>query len=151
MKCPICQHPETSVIDSRLSGDGDSIRRRRECEKCEHRFTTHEHVEEVYPLVVKKDGSRQAFDSQKILKGVQKACEKRPISIDAINKLVSDVEKDVQNFGQKEIPAEQIGELVMSRLKAVDDVAYVRFASVYRSFRDINEFMSEIKDFLKKK
>lgn len=151
MKCPICGHDDSKVVDSRLATEGDSIRRRRECEKCEHRFTTFERIEEVYPLIIKKDGSRQAFDSHKILKGIQKACEKRPISIDVITRLVTEVEKDVQNAGQKEISSDLVGEIVMKKLKSVDDVAYVRFASVYRSFKDVNEFMSEIQDFLKKR
>lgn len=151
MKCPICGHDETKVVDSRLAGEGDSIRRRRECEKCEHRFTTHERIEEVYPLIIKKDGSRQPFDSHKILKGIQRACEKRPISIDVIHQMVSTLEKEIQNLGEKEIMSDVVGKMVMDKLKAIDDVAYVRFASVYRSFKDVNEFMNEIRDFLKKK
>lgn len=151
MKCPICGHDESKVVDSRVAAEANTIRRRRECEKCEHRFTTFERIEEVYPMIIKKDGSRQTFDSLKVLKGIQKACEKRPISIDVINQLMSDVEKEVQNVGQKEIPSDLVGEIVMKRLKSVDDVAYVRFASVYRSFKDVNEFMNEIQDFLKKR
>lgn len=151
MKCPICGNQDTKVIDSRVTSEETAIRRRRECEKCEHRFTTHERVEEVYPMVVKKDGNRQSFDSTKVFKGIQRACEKRPVSIDDINEVVTAVEKDVQNYGKKEIPADAIGEMVMSRLKGLDEVAYVRFASVYRSFRDVNEFMQEIQDFLKKR
>lgn len=139
------------MIDSRTANEGTSIRRRRECEKCEHRFTTHERIEEFFPMVVKKDGTRQSFDSVKILRGIQRACEKRPVSIDQMNEALSEIEKAVQNFGKKEIPAEEIGEIVMKSLKQLDDVAYVRFASVYRSFQDVNEFMSAIQNFLKKK
>lgn len=151
MKCLNCGHSDSKVIDSRTANEGTSIRRRRECEKCEHRFTTHERIEEFFPMVVKKDGTRQTFDSVKILRGIQRACEKRPVSIDQMNDALSEIEKAVQNFGKKEIPAEEIGEIVMKSLKQLDDVAYVRFASVYRSFQDVNEFMSAIQNFLKKK
>lgn len=151
MKCLVCGHEESKVVDSRVSAEGDSIRRRRECEKCEYRFTTFERIEDTLPLIVKKDGSRQSFDRQKIRRGIQKACEKRPVSIETIDQMVNDVEKDIQNMGLKEIPSESLGEVVMKKLKTVDDVAYVRFASVYRSFKDVNEFMNEIQDFIKKR
>jgi transcriptional repressor NrdR len=148
MKCPFCQNPESKVIDSRISSDG--VRRRRECEQCERRFTTYERVEEILPLVIKKDGRREAFDRNKILGGLKKACEKRPISLDSILRVADDIEKSIQEKGVKEIPAEDIGLLVMQNLKKLDDVAYVRFASVYRSFKDVNEFVNEIQGLLKK-
>lgn len=151
MKCPFCSHPESKVIDSRLSGEGDIIRRRRECEICQKRFTTYERVEEMLPMVVKKDGRREPFDRLKIISGLKKACEKRPVSVETLEKLVNDVEKSLQEKGEKEILANQIGEMIMEALHAVDPVAYVRFASVYRSFKDINEFMEELKGILKGK
>jgi transcriptional repressor NrdR len=131
-----------------MGKEGDSIRRRRECIKCEGRFTTYERVEEVLPSVIKKDGRREPYDRMKILNGLKKACEKRPISVDALEKTVADIEKSIQEKGQKEIPSTVIGEEVMEHLHRLDEVAYVRFASVYRSFKDINEFMSELKDIL---
>lgn len=149
MKCPFCQHLESKVTDSRLSVEADMIRRRRECEKCGRRFTTYERVEEILPMVIKKDGTREAFDRLKVLSGVKKACEKRPIPIDAVNSLVRHVEETLQEREAKEIPSKEIGELVMNELKKLDDVAYVRFASVYRSFRDVNEFINEIQGLLK--
>ncbi|MBI4698429.1 MAG: transcriptional repressor NrdR [Nitrospirae bacterium] len=144
MKCPFCAHIEDKVIDSRLSKDGDAIRRRRECLKCEGRFTSYERVEEILPLVIKKDGRREPFDRQKILHGLEKACEKRPVGIEARESLVLQIEKKIQETGEKEIPSSRIGEEIMSSLKKVDEVAYVRFASVYRQFKDIKEFMEEI-------
>ena len=150
MKCPFCQNPESKVIDSRLSNEADIIRRRRECEKCNQRFTTYERVEEVLPMIIKKDGSRETFDRMKLEHGIQKACEKRPVSMEKISHLVAHVEENLQERGDKEIPSTEIGELVMKGLKELDDVAYVRFASVYRSFRDINEFMEELQGLLKK-
>lgn len=150
MKCPFCQNPDSKVIDSRLSNEADMIRRRRECEKCGERFTTYERIEEILPMVIKKDGSRETFDRLKIEHGIQKACEKRPVSMEKIDKLVADVEEKLGERGDKEIPSTEIGELVMKGLKELDDVAYVRFASVYRSFRDINEFMEELQSLLKK-
>ncbi len=150
MKCPFCTHAESKVIDSRLSGEGDIIRRRRECEACQKRFTTYERVEEVLPLVVKKDGRRETFDRLKIVQGLKKACEKRPVSIETINKLVDEIEKECQEKGEKEVPSTQIGEIIMNALHRIDPVAYVRFASVYRSFKDINEFMDELRGILKK-
>ena len=138
------------MIDSRVSKDGGMIRRRRECENCQKRFTTYERVEESLPAVVKKDGRREIFDRLKILGGMKKACEKRPISVETINKLVDVIEKWVQEQAETEIQSSKIGEKVMLELHKLDEVAYVRFASVYRSFKDINEFMSELSDLLKK-
>jgi len=145
MKCPFCGHIEDKVIDSRLSREGDIIRRRRECLGCGERFTSYEKIEEVLPLVVKKDGRRETFNRQKILRGLEKACEKRPVSIEMRETLVAKIEKKLQESGEKEIPSSWIGEEVMAGLKEIDEVAYVRFASVYRQFRDIKEFMEEIK------
>jgi transcriptional repressor NrdR len=142
---------DNKVVDSRMGKEGDSIRRRRECLKCEGRFTTYERVEDVLPSVIKKDGRREPFDRIKILNGLKKACEKRPISLDVLEKTVDEIEKTLQEKGFKEIPSTAIGEEVMDRLHRLDEVAYVRFASVYRSFRDINEFMSELKDILSSK
>jgi transcriptional repressor NrdR len=148
MKCPFCHELPNRVIDSRLSKDNEVIRRRRECEGCGRRFTTYERVEEMLPLVVKKDGRREPFDRQKIVMGLQKACQKRPVSSETIEKITSDLEKDLQESGEKEVAAKVIGERIMSALQRVDEVAYVRFASVYRSFKDLNEFMAELKDLL---
>ena len=148
MRCPFCTAQDTRVLDSRESGEGTLIRRRRECESCKRRFTTYERVEELNPLVVKKDGRREAFDRDKLLAGLKKACEKRPVSMDQLEAMVSEIEKKMQEMGEKEVPSVAIGELVMERLPALDEVAYVRFASVYRSFRDIAEFMTELKDIL---
>jgi transcriptional repressor NrdR len=134
-----------------MGKEGESIRRRRECLKCEGRFTTYERVEEVLPLVIKKDGRREPFDRLKILNGLKKACEKRPVGVEAIETTVSDIEKSLQDKGLKEIPSTVIGEEVMDHLHRLDEVAYVRFASVYRSFKDINEFMTELKDILSTK
>ncbi len=149
MKCPFCGHLEDKVVDSRSSKEGDAIRRRRECLKCEARFTTYERVEEVLPLVIKKDGRREPFDRQKILQGLLKACEKRPVGIVALEDAVSKIEKKLQEGGEKEIPSSVIGEEVMHALHKLDQVAYVRFASVYREFKDINEFMEELRELLK--
>lgn len=151
MRCPYCSSLENKVVDSRMGKEGESIRRRRECLTCEGRFTTYERVEEVLPLVIKKDGRREPFDRLKILNGLKKACEKRPISVEAIETTVSDIEKSLQDKGLKEIPSTVIGEEVMNHLHRLDEVAYVRFASVYRSFKDINEFMIELKDILSTK
>jgi transcriptional repressor NrdR len=150
MKCPFCGHTENKVIDSRISKDGKAVRRRRECLGCSKRFTTYEYVEDVLPMVVKKDGRREQFDRQKILNGLKKACEKRPISMEAIDKLVENVEQACQEMQAEEISSTVIGEKIMSELKNFDGVAYVRFASVYRQFRDVGEFMSELKDLLSK-
>ncbi|HNY49913.1 MAG TPA: transcriptional regulator NrdR [Smithella sp.] len=150
MKCPFCGHPENKVIDSRISKDGKAVRRRRECLGCSKRFTTYEYVEDVLPMVVKKDGRREQFDRQKILTGIKKACEKRPISMDDIDRLVENVEQACQEAQSEEISSTLIGEKIMQELKTFDGVAYVRFASVYRQFRDVGEFMSELKDLLSK-
>lgn len=149
MKCPFCASIENKVIDSRLSKDSSAIRRRRECLGCERRFTTYEFVEEVLPTVVKKDGRREPFDRLKIMAGIKKACQKRPISIDAIEKILENVQNACQEYQDKEIASSAIGEIVMKELHALDGVAYVRFASVYRQFRDVAEFVDELKDFLK--
>jgi transcriptional repressor NrdR len=148
MKCPFCAHGENKVIDSRISKDGDAIRRRRECLGCGKRFTTYEYVEEVLPVVVKKDGRREPFDRTKIRSGIKKACEKRPISTDEIESLVDNVERACQEHQGKEIPSTTIGEKVMRELQVLDGVAYVRFASVYREFRDVSDFLDELKDLL---
>lgn len=151
MKCPFCGHLEDRVIDSRLSKEGNAIRRRRECLKCRRRFTTYEAIEDIMPMVIKKDGRREPFDRQKILHGLKKACEKRPISMEVLESIVDEIERKVQDSTEKEIPSSTIGEEVMRRLQNLDDVAYVRFASVYRQFKDINEFMKELKDILEEK
>jgi transcriptional repressor NrdR len=146
MRCPFCQDTENKVIDSRESHEGSVIRRRRECLACKRRFTTYERVEELYPLIVKKDGRREAFDREKVLSGLTKACEKRPVSAQQLEETVEAIERQLQGMGEKEVPSTFIGEEVMRRLRALDTVAYVRFASVYRSFRDIAEFMNELKE-----
>jgi transcriptional repressor NrdR len=148
MRCPFCQDAENKVIDSRESHEGAVIRRRRECLACKRRFTTYERVEELTPLIVKKDGRREAFDRDKLLHGLKKACEKRPVSSEEVERIALDVERRLQEAGEKEVPSSVIGEEVMRKLQSLDEVAYVRFASVYRSFRDIAEFMSELKDLL---
>lgn len=151
MKCPGCSNMENKVIDSRLNKDGDIIRRRRECLSCSDRFTTYERIEKALPFVIKKDGRREEFNREKILEGVNKACQKRPISIQQVEELVDRVERYFQDMGDKEINAMLIGEKVVKELYQLDDVAYVRFASVYRSFKDVNEFMIELKEVLKDK
>ncbi len=151
MKCPFCSHLESRVIDSRLSREGDVTRRRRECEKCKRRFTTYERVEEILPLVVKKDGRREAYDRLKIITGLKKACEKRPISIETIEEIADHIERALQARGEKEISGAGIGEEVMRHLYDLDKVAYVRFSSVYRSFQDIDEFMSELRDLIRER
>lgn len=148
MKCPFCAHPESKVIDSRPTDEGSSIRRRRECLLCQKRFTTYETVESVPLMVIKRDGSRQVFDRQKLLGGLVKACEKRPVPLQDLEKLVNDVEQKLYGSLEKEISSTAIGELVMEQLKRVDEVAYVRFASVYRQFKDINTFMAELNKLL---
>ncbi len=148
MKCPFCGDLDNRVIDSRLSKDGAVIRRRRECMECSRRFTTYERVEEVMPLVIKKDGRREPFDRMKILLGLKKACEKRPISITTLEKVVDKIEHKLLESGEKEIASTVVGEEVMRELYHLDHVAYVRFASVYRSFKDINQFMDELKELL---
>jgi transcriptional repressor NrdR len=148
MKCPFCTNAENKVIDSRISKDGGAIRRRRECLECGKRFTTYEFVEEVLPMVVKKDGRRELFDRTKVRNGITKACEKRPISTDAIESLVERVEQTCQEYQGKEIPSSFIGEAIMKGLQELDAVAYVRFASVYREFHDVTDFIEELKGFL---
>ncbi|HXN41798.1 MAG TPA: transcriptional regulator NrdR [Myxococcaceae bacterium] len=148
MRCPFCQEPENKVIDSRESHEGSVIRRRRECLQCHRRFTTYERVEELNPLIVKKDGRREAFDREKMLVGLKKACEKRPVSLDQLEGVITDIERRLQEAGEKEVPSTFLGEEVMKHLRRLDEVAYVRFASVYRSFRDIAEFMSELKELI---
>ena len=151
MKCPDCSGMENKVIDSRLNKEGNVIRRRRECLSCSGRFTTYEKLERSLPLLVKKDGRREEFDRDKIISGVRKACQKRPVSIKNIEDLVDRVEQYLQELGEKEIHAVKVGEKVISEIYNLDDVAYVRFASVYRSFKDVNEFMVELKEVLKNK
>jgi transcriptional repressor NrdR len=151
MKCPFCAKVDNKVIDSRLSKDGRTIRRRRECIGCGRRFTTYERLEEMLPMVVKKDGRREPFNREKITSGIKKACQKRPVSITKIEEFVDSLELFFQELGRKEIESKEIGEKVINALKEWDEVAYVRFASVYRQFRDINEFMAELEDILKAK
>jgi transcriptional repressor NrdR len=151
MKCPFCGHVESKVLDSRVSREMDTIRRRRECLKCAKRFTTAERLEEGLPLVIKKDDRREVFEREKILNGLKKACEKRPISITNLEKIVSRIEYTLLEKGEREITASEIGAMVMGELRKLDEIAYVRFASVYRQFRDINEFMEELKDLVLKK
>lgn len=144
MKCPYCGYCESKVIDSRPTDESERIRRRRECLKCERRFTTYEVVESTPIVVIKKDKSRQAFDSTKLLRGMLRACEKRPVSLPVLEKAASSIEMSLQTHLDKEIPSYQIGELVMEKLRTIDEVAYVRFASVYRQFKDIESFMKEL-------
>ncbi|MGB9006282.1 MAG: transcriptional regulator NrdR [Candidatus Aminicenantales bacterium] len=151
MKCPYCDHQESKVIDSRESKKGLSIRRRRECLACRRRFTTYEKIEEIPYMVVKKDGSRQPFDSQKLLRGLLKACEKRPIPVKKVEEIVEEIEAKLHERADKEIRSSEIGQYVMERLKELDKVAYVRFASVYREFRDVSEFKRELETLLKEK
>ena len=148
MKCPFCPSQDNKVIDSRLSNQGAVIRRRRECLGCERRFTTYERVEEILPMVVRKDGRREAFDRQKIVAGLELACRKRPVSSEQIEAVVDGIERRLQEMGEKEIPTTFVGESVMRELSRLDEVAYVRFASVYRSFKDVGEFMSELKELI---
>ena len=151
MKCPYCGDQESKVVDSRHSDDGLSIRRRRECLKCHNRFTTYETVESLPIIVVKKDGSRQSFDRNKVLNGMVRACEKRPVPLAALEQDVSEIEQILQNSLEREVRSETIGELVMERLKRLDEVSYVRFASVYRQFKDVHSFMDELNKFLEEK
>ena len=144
MKCPYCDYQDTKVIDSRPTEDGHAIRRRRGCERCGKRFTTYEKVEESVTMIIKKDGRREPFDRNKVASGILKACEKRPISMDQIDKITGDIERGLNNLMEKEVRSDFIGELVMDELKKVDEVAYVRFASVYRQFTDVNTFIKEI-------
>jgi transcriptional repressor NrdR len=144
MRCPHCGHLEDKVVDSREAGEGQATRRRRECLGCSRRFTTYERIEEILPAVVKKDGRREPFDRKKILEGLTRACQKRPISAAQIEALIARVERQVQELGEKEVPSRVVGEAVMARLRELDPVAFVRFASVYRSFEDVGDFMSEL-------
>lgn len=144
MRCPYCENSDTKVIDSRPTEEGHAIRRRRGCEKCGKRFTTYEKVEESIIMVIKKDGSREAFDRNKVMNGIVKACEKRPVSMAEMERVVNEIERGLNNLMEKEVESTFIGELIMEQLKALDEVAYVRFASVYRQFTDVNTFIKEI-------
>ena len=148
MQCPMCRAPDSRVVDSRLGKEGDAIRRRRHCEGCGHRFTTYERVELSLPMVVKKDGRRQPFDRAKIVSGLTRACEKRPVSTDTIEGLATRLERQIMERGESEITSREIGEAVMGALHELDAVAYVRFASVYREFRDVHEFMRELEELI---
>lgn len=150
MKCPYCGYKEDKVVDSRATAEESAIRRRRECLKCGKRFTTYEYIEEMTLMVIKKDGRRQGFDRKKILSGIVRACEKRPVSMDKMEEVVTQVERSIQKKTDREVYSSRIGELVMEKLKQIDDVAYVRFASVYRQFKDVGQFMVELKDILNK-
>lgn len=150
MRCPFCTQNQDRVIDSRTTKEGDVIRRRRECESCGRRFTTYERVEEVMPLIIKKDGSREPYDRQKVISGLLKACEKRPISYERIEEVANKIASEVQELGLKEVESHYVGEAVMRALRELDGVAYVRFASVYREFRDLDEFMDTLRDLLKR-
>ncbi|WP_026690627.1 transcriptional regulator NrdR [Alteribacter aurantiacus] len=150
MRCPSCQHNGTRVLDSRPSDEGRSIRRRRECESCGYRYTTFERVEKTPLIVVKKDGNREEFSREKILRGLIRACEKRPVPLEKLETVVDQVERELRNQGISEVDSHDIGEQVMEQLAAIDDVAYVRFASVYRQFKDINVFVDELKELLKR-
>lgn len=151
MKCPYCGFEESKVIDSRPTDDGDRIRRRRECLGCQKRFTTYEAIETLPLIVIKKDKSRQTFDRLKVLNGMLRACEKRPVSIEVLERAVSEIETSLQNSLDREVTSQRIGELAMDKLKTIDEVAYVRFASVYRQFRDINTFLDELEKLLHEK
>ena len=148
MKCPYCGHLDNKVIDSRINKDATITRRRRSCLACDQRFTTYERLEVMFPMLVKKDGRREAWDRHKLVVGIEKACEKRAVSRDKIDEFVDEIEHMLQDYGAKEIPSSTVGEWVMERLPALDEVAYVRFASVYRQFKDVNEFMAELKNLL---
>lgn len=148
MKCPYCEFLDSKVIDSRPTDEGQAIRRRRECIDCGKRFTTYEKIEEIPIMVVKKDGNRQSYNRNKLLNGIIKSCEKRPVSINTIERIVDDIEKKLSNSLEKEVTSIEIGEMVMNKLKDVDEVSYVRFASVYRQFKDLNTFMEELKKIL---
>ena len=151
MKCPFCANPESKVVDSRPADEGSSIRRRRECLVCHKRFTTYETIESVPLVVIKKDGSRQAFDRSKLLGSMLKSCEKRTVSLSTLEGIVGEIEQSLQNEMEREVTSTEIGNMVMEKLKAVDEVAYVRFASVYRQFKDINTFMTELGKLLDEK
>ena len=149
MRCPFCQASDTRVLDSRDSAEGTVVRRRRVCKACKHRFTSYERVEVFNPLVVKKDDRREAFDREKVFAGLARACEKRPVPVEQLEELVTDIEHKLQALGEKEVPSSVIGEWLMERLSSLDEVAYVRFASVYRHFRDVTEFMNELKEIIR--
>jgi transcriptional repressor NrdR len=149
MKCPFCEHLQDKVVDSRESKDGDAIRRRRQCLKCKRRFTSYERIDEIPYMVVKKDGRRERFDRQKVLAGILKACEKRPVSMTQLESIADQAETMVQDSSEREVSTRVMGEMIMNELKSLDKVAYVRFASVYLDFKDVQEFMSELKDLLK--
>lgn len=151
MRCPYCANPESKVVDSRPSDEGTSIRRRRECLVCHRRFTTYETMESIPLVVIKRDGSRQAFDKGKVLGGMLRACEKRPVAFDALERIADEIEQTLQNEMTREITTTQIGEMLMERLRIVDEVAYIRFVSVYRQFKDISTFMEELRKLLKEK
>lgn len=151
MKCPVCSHPESKVVDSRPTPDGMSIRRRRECLHCQRRFTTYEIIEDIPMVVVKKDNSREAYDRNKLLSSIIHACDKRKVSKDQMEEVVNSIERTLQNSLQNEIPTSYIGELVMRKLKEIDEVAYIRFASVYRQFKDISDFVDELNRILAEK
>ena len=148
MKCPYCREIDNKVIDSRMTKEGHAVRRRRECLACKHRFTTYERVEELPLVLIKKDGRRETFDRGKVLAGMQKACQKRNISMNTLEEFVDELERELQEMGEKEIPSSVVGGRIMTKLHELDDVAYVRFASVYREFKDVNDFMAELKDLL---
>lgn len=150
MKCPFCGEIDNKVIDSRLSKDGGAIRRRRECIACTRRFTTYEHIEDIPVMIIKKDGRREEFSREKVRTGLQKACEKRNISMHVIEEFLDELERDLRETGEKEIPSNVIGEKIMAKLNEIDGVAYVRFASVYREFKDVNDFVAELKSLLSK-
>jgi transcriptional repressor NrdR len=148
MKCPYCGHLENRVVDSRLNKDFTITRRRRMCDACSRRFTTYERLEVTMPMLIKKDGRREAWDRHKVVEGLQKACEKRPVSMEQIDEFVDSLERELQDMGEREIPVKLVGERVMDGLRKLDGVAYVRFASVYRQFKDLSEFMAELKGML---
>ncbi|UOR11963.1 transcriptional regulator NrdR [Halobacillus amylolyticus] len=149
MKCPNCHYKSTKVLDSRPIEEGDSIRRRRECEQCDFRFTTFERIEEVPLIVVKKEGTREEFSREKLMRGLIRACEKRPVAVEELEAVTLDIEKELRNRGVSEVQSKDIGEMIMGRLSNIDEVAYVRFASVYRQFKDINVFIDELKELMK--
>jgi len=151
MKCPYCSNLDDKVIDSRISKDGVTIRRRRECLACEKRFTTHEKIEDTLPLIIKKDNRREPFDAEKIMSGLRKACQKRDISMEQLTEITDRIERSLMERGGKEVQSSEIGEQIMQELHDLDQVAYVRFASVYRSFKDLNDFMEEVKTFLERR
>ncbi len=148
MRCPYCGYKEDKVVDSRVTQEGSAVRRRRECLSCDRRFTTYEYVEDVSLMVIKKDGTRQVFDRKKILTGIMRACEKRPVGLEEMEEITSQVEREIYKSASREVPSSGIGEAIIKRLKKIDDVAYVRFASVYRQFKDVGQFMHELKGLL---